>query len=132
MFGKDTFARLLATENITIKYHDMPTAAFSVEDRELLMPNFAQDAPQSVIDLLLGHEVGHALFTYPEGYDGASISQYFLDMYKDIDLENYSVVKDFFNVVEDARIIYLGMLSFAVQSQVSYSFVRVDYGRQRQ
>lgn len=55
-------ARLLATENITVHVGDFKTAAFNVETRTLLLPSWNID-DKNMSDLLIGHEVGHALFT---------------------------------------------------------------------
>ena len=84
---KGNLARLLATENLIVEHRrSAPTASFDVERRVLTLP--AWDRASSVVyDLLVGHEVGHALFT-PN-----------LDWTKE-----YDCPKDFINVVEDARI----------------------------
>ena len=60
---KGNLARLLATENLIVEHRrSAPTASFDVERRVLTLP--AWDRASSVVyDLLVGHEVGHALFT---------------------------------------------------------------------
>ena len=80
---KGTLAKLLATENLTVEHRRVSTAAFDVEKRLLILPIW-KTASNTVYDLLVGHEVGHALYTPNEDYDGAS--------------------KAFVNVLEDARI----------------------------
>lgn len=80
---KGTLAKLLATENLTVEHRRVSTAAFDVEKRLLILPIW-KTASNTVYDLLVGHEVGHALYTPNEDYDGAS--------------------KAFINVLEDARI----------------------------
>ncbi len=57
------FARLLATENISVRVDSTaPTAAFNVESRELIMPVW-ENMSEALTDMLLGHEVSHALHT---------------------------------------------------------------------
>ena len=80
---KGTLAKLLATENLTVEHRKVSTACFDVEKRLLILPIW-KTASNTVYDLLVGHEVGHALYTPNEDYDGAS--------------------KAFINVLEDARI----------------------------
>ena len=80
---KGTLAKLLATENLTVEHRRVSTACFDVEKRLLILPIW-KTASSTVYDLLVGHEVGHALYTPNEDYDGAS--------------------KAFINVLEDARI----------------------------
>lgn len=80
---KGTLAKLLATENLTVEHRKITTAYFDVEKRVLALPIW-KDVTGDVYDLLVGHEVGHALYTP------------MLD-FKD-------VPKDYVNVLEDARI----------------------------
>ncbi len=80
---KGTLAKLLATENLTVEHRRVSTAAFDVEKRLLILPIW-KTASNNVYDLLVGHEVGHALYTPNEDYTGVS--------------------KSFINVLEDARI----------------------------
>ena len=81
---KSQLAKLLATEDIVVEHKDVETAQFNVHTRELLLPMWDK-ASENVYDMLVGHEVGHALFTPDE------------DPPKDIP---HSIV----NVCEDARI----------------------------
>ncbi len=83
---KGTLAKLLATENLIIEHKKVPTACFDVHRRVLTLPIWDR-ASGVVYDLLVGHEVGHALYTPNE--DWRSITD---------------VPKDYVNVVEDARI----------------------------
>ena len=80
---KGTLARLLATENLTVEHRRVTTAYFDVEKRLLCLPIW-NTASETVYDLLVGHEVGHALYTPQEGLEDAP--------------------KAFVNVLEDARI----------------------------
>ena len=80
---KGTLAKLLATENLTVEHRKVSTACFDVEKRLLILPIW-KTATETVYDLLVGHEVGHALYT-PQGNWGTA-------------------PKAFVNVIEDARI----------------------------
>lgn len=55
-------AKLLAKENITVRIGNYSTAFFDVKQRILGLPMWNADNKQ-VSDLLVGHEVGHALYT---------------------------------------------------------------------
>ena len=59
---KGTLAKLLATENLTVEHRQVTTAYFDVENR-VLCPSYLKSASNTVYDLLVGHEVGHALYT---------------------------------------------------------------------
>ena len=78
---KGTLAKLLATENLTVEHRKVSTASFDVNNRVLVLPIW--DASETVYDLLVGHEVGHALYTPNVPVDAP---------------------KGFVNVIEDARI----------------------------
>ena len=83
---KGNLARLLATENLVVEHRNCPTAQFNVDTRVLTLPNWDK-ASSIVYDLLVGHEVGHALFTPNEDWRNVA-----------------DCPMDFINVVEDARI----------------------------
>ena len=60
---KGNLARLLATENLIVEHRgDIPTASFDVDRRVLQLPQWDKASGQ-VYDMLVGHEVGHALYT---------------------------------------------------------------------
>tara|TARA_B100001769_G_scaffold275015_1_gene275248 strand:- start:431 stop:2653 length:2223 start_codon:yes stop_codon:yes gene_type:complete len=86
---KGKLAKLLATENLIIEHRDVTTASFDVERRVLTLPMW-QINSEDVYDLLVAHEVGHALYTDPRNW-------FMEDEYKDL---NPSLV----NITEDARI----------------------------
>ena len=88
--AKERLAKLLATENITVEHRNVPTAMFDIKNRVLILPNW-KDITKDIYDLLVLHEVGHALFTPLEGWHGA-VSEKGM---------NY---KGFLNITEDARI----------------------------
>ena len=83
---KGNLARLLATENLVVEHRKVPTASFDVDRRVLTLPNWDR-ASSVVYDMLVGHEVGHALFTPNEDWRAVA-----------------DCPKDFVNVIEDARI----------------------------
>ena len=83
---KSQLAKLLATEDLVVEHRKVSTAQFDVHDRVLTLPMWDK-ASNSVYDLLVGHEVGHALFTPDENW-----------------LEKKKIPPQFVNVVEDARI----------------------------
>ena len=95
--SKSLLARLLATENIVVE-HDpaSDTAYFDTASRRLVLPVW-DNMDEDTYDMLVGHEVGHALFT-PVG------AEQLIDAINSIDSSNPNVVKGFLNVVEDARI----------------------------
>ena len=63
---KSTLARLLAKENITV-VHDpkADTAMFDVLNRNLILPVW-KNMGMVVYDMLIAHEVGHALYTFSD------------------------------------------------------------------
>lgn len=88
---KDIVGKLMSQENISVVHRQhYPTAAFDLESRTLFLPEFA-NLSENVYDLLIGHEVSHALNTPKEGWHTA------------IDKKGANF-KSFLNVVEDARI----------------------------
>jgi hypothetical protein len=94
--SKALYAKLLANENLVVE-HDpkADTAYFDTLDRRLILPVW-RGMSNEVYNMLVGHEVAHALFT-PTG-DG-----WVADLVK-IDPKNVGTVKGYFNVIEDARI----------------------------
>lgn len=59
---KSILARLLANENIIVQQGNFETAFFDVKTRMLGLPLW-KDMGKDIYDLLVGHEVSHALFT---------------------------------------------------------------------
>lgn len=89
---KSQLAKLMATENVTVEHRKMKTAKFDPKNRVLYCPIW-KDMSGSLYDLLLGHEVGHARYTPPEGWHDVVT-----------DTEKGRAYRSFINVVEDARI----------------------------
>ena len=81
---KSQLAKLLATEDLIIEHKQVETAQFNVSTRVLILPLW-EKASNSVYDMLVGHEVGHAIFT--PNVDPPS-----------------DIPHSFVNIVEDARI----------------------------
>ena len=87
--SKSILAKLLASENLTVEHGKFNTASFDVKNRVLRLPIW-KEMSGTLYDLLVLHEVGHALFTPAEGFH---------------DAKGYGRgFKSFLNVVEDARI----------------------------
>ena len=82
---KSQLAKLLATEDLVVEHKDVPTAQFNVHTRELLLPLW-EKASSTVYDMLVGHEVGHALFTPDEEMD-AEVPATFLNVVEDVRIE---------------------------------------------
>ena len=83
---KSQLAKLLATEDLVVEHKQVSTACFNVHTRVLTLPLW-EKASGLVYDLLVGHEVGHALFTPDEDWT-----------------DNVKVPPQFVNIVEDARV----------------------------
>ena len=60
--SKEKLAKLLATEDLNVQHQQVETAYFDVKSRTLILPIW-KEMPNELYDLLVGHEVGHALFT---------------------------------------------------------------------
>lgn len=96
--SKSILARLLASENIVVEHQPVETAMFNVEDRVLTLPMW-KDMTNELYDMLVGHEVAHALYT-PAGSG---------PLFEAVDAVDRGVgrkaeAKDCLNIVEDARI----------------------------
>ena len=59
---KGLLAKLLATEDLVVEHKKVSTAQFNVHTRVLTLPMWDR-ASNTVYDMLVAHEVGHALFT---------------------------------------------------------------------
>ena len=87
---KSLLAKLLATENVTVEHGKFSTASFDVKNRVLRLPIW-KEMSGSLYDLMVLHEVGHALWTPEEGWHESASKK-------------GPGFKSFLNVVEDARI----------------------------
>jgi len=89
MRNKSTIAKLLSEEDINVVQKQASTASFDVKNRELVLPIWKDEMSDNVADLLVCHEIGHALYT----------SEDMLDK-----MIKRNIEKTFVNVIEDARI----------------------------
>ena len=83
---KSQLAKLLATEDLVVEHKKVETASFNVVSRVLTLPMW-ENTSEQVVDMLVSHEVGHALYTPSD------------EWYKE-----YKINPNVVNVVEDARI----------------------------
>jgi hypothetical protein len=83
---KSQLAKLLATEDLVVEHKKVETACFNVHTRVLTLPMW-EKASEVVYDMLVGHEVGHALYTPDEDWT-----------------KKCKAPPQFVNVVEDVRI----------------------------
>ena len=60
---KSQLAKLMATENLTVEHCNDATASFDVVNRILRLPTWKDDVSGHVYDLMVGHEIAHALWT---------------------------------------------------------------------
>ena len=83
---KSQLAKLLATEDIIVEHKKVEQASFNPWTRVLVLPLW-EKASNDVYDMMVGHEVGHALFTPTDEW-----------------WKEKNISKSCVNVVEDARI----------------------------
>jgi hypothetical protein len=91
---KSVLARLLANENIHVQQANFPTAFFDVETRTLGLPLW-KEMSTDMYDLLVGHEVGHALYSPSTAQalkiEGVPFS--YMNVIEDIRIEKAILVK---------------------------------------
>ena len=98
---KSQLAKLLATEDIIVEHKQVETAQFNVQTRVLILPIW-EKASNAVYDMLVGHEVGHALFT-PNEDPPEEIPHNFLNVCEDARIEKLmkrkymGLAKSFYN-----------------------------------
>ena len=92
---KGNVARLLATENLIVENKRVDTASFNVDTRVLTLPLW-QKSSNVVYDLLVAHEVSHALYTPNEDWD-QGVPHQFLSVLEDVRVER--VIKRKFSVL---------------------------------
>ena len=87
MNSRDLLAKLLANENLNIVRAPVSTASMDIRSRTLTLPQW-KEMSDDIEEMLIGHEVGHALFTTD-----------------DYIKENESrALHGYMNVIEDVRI----------------------------
>src|SRR6056300_480340 len=84
----DLSAKLLANEDINVVRAPVSTASFDIKSRVLRLPMWKELTPE-IEHMLVGHEVGHALYT--------------TDEYSEPMKENPNI-RSYMNVLEDVRI----------------------------
>ena len=88
--NKDILAKLLATENITVRRSvKAETASFDLLSRVLTLP-ILKVTTGDIMDMMTGHEVGHALWTLMSEWEKA--------------IKKEKIHTQILNIVEDARI----------------------------
>jgi hypothetical protein len=90
MNKKDLLAKLLSTENITVLRQPVATASFNIENRVLTLPVW-KNLSENIENMLIAHEVGHALYTP------------FRDK-ETIEFLDNKLLHSWANVIEDVRI----------------------------
>jgi hypothetical protein len=102
--SKDLLARILASENITVQ-HDpkASTAAFDTKNRVLILPAWT-GMTNEVYDMLVGHEVGHALFTPHSDADDKVQGPWCGAAEEIAGTAHAKIAQVYMNIVEDARI----------------------------
>ena len=104
---KSTLAKLLATEDLIVEHKNVETAQFDVHSRVLTLPNW-EKASEGIFDMLVCHEVGHALYTPDRDWtEGRVLSQSFINIVEDARIEKLmkrryeGVSKTFFNAYNE-------------------------------
>jgi len=104
---KSQLAKLLATEDLIVENKKVETAEFNVHTRVLTLPLWDR-ASNNVYDMLVGHEVGHALYTPDtEWFLERKISQQFVNIVEDVRIEKLikrrypGLSKTFFNAYNE-------------------------------
>jgi len=99
---KSQLAKLLATEDLVVEHKRVETACFNVHSRVLTLPMW-EGATIEIYDMLVAHEVGHALYTPDRDW-----------------IKEYKISPQFVNVVEDVRIEKLMKRRYAGISKTFY------------
>lgn len=113
--SKGILAKLLATEGISVTHSvKAETAMFDVKNRQLVLPMWS-DMTDDIYDMLVGHEVGHALFT---PYDQEKESKIESKGPWNADAQEIGgdshghIAMAYLNIIEDARIEKLMKLKY--------------------
>lgn len=144
---KGNLARLLATEDLVVEHKKVQTACFNVETRVLTLPMW-EKASNAIYDMLVGHEVGHALYTpNDDWWDTCKVPKQFVNIVEDVRVEKlmkrrydglrktffngYSELndQDFFDIGEDD----LDTYNLADRVNLYYkigSFIKVNFSEE--
>ena len=89
-------AKLLASENVRVEHnHRASTASFDTKSRVLILPVW-KDMSGDLYDMLVAHEVGHALYS-PKGDEWCKQLEKLVP-------GKFNKIRSYVNIVEDARI----------------------------
>jgi len=88
MNSRDLLARLLANENLNIVRAPVSTASMDIRSRTLTLPQW-KEMSDDVEEMLIGHEVGHALFTTDDYIkeDGTRALHGYMNVIEDVRIE---------------------------------------------
>ncbi len=101
--AKSQLAKLLATENITVQHNaSAKTAMFDIVKRVLILPVW-REMSNDLYDMLVVHEVGHALDTPADDWM-ESLADIAKRVTGSASNRAMGAVKGFLNVIEDARV----------------------------
>ena len=102
--SKDILARLLAGENITVVHDSQATTAmFEPSTRTLILPTW-DNMTNEIYDMLVGHEVGHALFTPWNDDNEKSSGAWCIEAEQIAGTAHAATCHGYINIIEDARI----------------------------
>lgn len=85
-------AKLLANENINVLKANISTAAFDIKNRTLVLPQWG-DMTDEIEQMLVAHEIGHALWT----------NELYYQALKDKILD-FPHAQEYLNILEDVRV----------------------------
>ena len=143
---KESLAKLLAQEDLIVENRPVETAQFNVETRVLTLPIWEHDQAE-VIDSLIAHEVGHALYTPNEWDFLAEVPMQFVNCIEDVRIEKlmkrryegipktfyrgYKILadQDFFQI-QDKDIDTLGFIDRINLQYKIGNFVDVDFSEE--
>ncbi len=83
---KESLAKLLAQEDLIVEHRKVDTAQFDVGRRVLTLPQW-EHKQSAVIDSLIAHEVGHALYTPDDWSWESEVPMTFVNVCEDIRIE---------------------------------------------
>ena len=115
---KGTLARLLAQEDLIVEHRQVETASFDVDRRVLTLPIW-EKAQATIVDMLIAHEVGHALYTPNEWNWSKTIPMSYVNVIEDVRIEKLmkrryaGLPKTFFNGYKDINKLDFFRLQYA-------------------
>ena len=92
MKNKNTIARLLAEEDIHVINKKMDTAYFNIKKRELGLPIWKDVISKDEEELMVCHEIGHAIWTSMDMIDKSrerNLNQSFVNILEDARIEKF-------------------------------------------